>query len=123
MDHLVWRAALRFAGLSLGALALVGTLLVRDAFQHRCPLIAVVAASSSASLLLGALVAMKRVRSFFSGPQPLGPALDGPYRRGARHPLFERSERDRTRAVRCASAALVALAVAGAFAVVAAAAR
>jgi hypothetical protein len=123
MDRLLWGAAQRLAGLSGAALVLVGALLVRDAFEHRCAPVADLAAWSSALLILGALLAMTRARSFFGPARAPPPAQGGPYRRSARSFVDERSEEERARAIRRAAWAFVALALAGAFAVVAAAAR
>lgn len=123
MDHLIWGAAQRLACLSVAALALVGSLLVGDALAHRWVVVADLAACSSALLVFGGFIAMARARSFFGRPEAPPPAPGGPYRRSARTFVDGGCERERARAIRCAAGAFVALAVAGAFAVVAAASR
>jgi hypothetical protein len=121
VDEMVWNAARRLACLVVGVLALVGTLLVRDAVLHRGGLFAELCAGLAAYLVVGALVAIVRARRFLLArvEDPL-PTLEGPYRQNARVPVQEPECADATR---LAAGALAALAIAGAFVVVAAASR
>jgi hypothetical protein len=123
VDELVWNAARRLAYLVAGALALVGALLVRDAIGYRGGLFAELSAGFAACLVLGALVAILRVRRLFAQSSPPPAAPEDPYRQNARTLADEPQEPENARATRCAAGALVALAIAGAFVVVAAASR
>jgi hypothetical protein len=119
----VWNAAHRLGCLVAGALIVVGALLLRDAHLHHGAIVADVSAAWAASLVVGAGVAMSRARRFFGRAQDAPPVPGGMYRHNARAFAEQPVERERECATRCAAGALVALAVAGAFVVVAAASR
>lgn len=119
----MWNAAHRLGYLVAGALAAVGALLLRDAHLQRVALVADVSAGWAAFLVVGAGVAMSRARRFFGRAED-APLVSGEmYRRNARAFANGPCERERECATRCAAGALVALAVAGAFVIVAAASR
>jgi hypothetical protein len=123
VDELVWNAARRLACLVVGGLALVGALVVGDALVHRAAIVAELSAWMAAYLVIGALVALTRARHFFARTEEPPAALVEPYRGNARVVPNDPDERERARATRCAAGALFALAIAGAFVIVAAAAR
>jgi nitroreductase len=118
----LWNAARRLACLVAFAFAPTLVLLVRDALEHRAALLADVAAASAAYLVAGALVALMRVRRFFSAEES-PPIRSEPYRHHPRPETDDAREVDRARATRACAGALMALAVAAAFVIVAAAAR
>jgi hypothetical protein len=123
MDQLVWSAARRLALLVGCSLTVVGALLVRDALRRRGVLVADVLAGSAAVLAIVAALALLRARGFFARPEPAPPVLGSPYRDNAHVAAEDPREPERNRAIRSALAALMALAVATAFAVAAAASR
>jgi hypothetical protein len=123
MDQLVWTAARRLAFLVGGSLAVVGSLLVRDALLRRGVLFADVLAGSAAVLATIALFAMLRARPFFARRDETLVTRGSPYRENAHTALEDPLEPDRNRAIRSALAALMALAVATGLAVAAAASR
>ena len=84
MDRLLWNAARRLAYLVLGALALVGGLVLRDAAFHHGATIADMSAGSAALLFGGALVAMVRAYRFFADPEASLASRGDPYREGQR---------------------------------------
>jgi hypothetical protein len=123
VDELVWNAARRLACLVVGGLGLVGALVVGDAVVHRGAIVAELSAWTAAYLVVGALVALSRARHFFARTAEPPAAVDEPYRGNAHVVPDDPDGRERARATRCAAGALFALAVAGAFVIVAAAAR
>jgi hypothetical protein len=120
----VWSAARRLGILVQYAVTVVLALLVRDAIAHRSvPLLADVLAGAAACLAVVALLAMMRVRRCFAGPEETASRRRSPYRDNAHSPGNEQCDPDRVRATRIAAQALMALAIAAAFVVVAAASR
>jgi hypothetical protein len=123
MEQLMWGAARRLAVLVGCGLAVIGPLLVRDALAHRSALVADVLAGVASCLGVLALVAILRARRFFACGAEVSPLRTDPYRHNAHAEDDERIESDRAQATRRAAGALMALAIAAAFAVVAAASR
>lgn len=119
----MWSAARRLGILVEYAVTVVLALLARDAIAHRSVLLADVLAGAAACLAIVALLAMMRVRRCFAGPEETAYRRRSPYRDNAHSPGNEQCEPDRVRATRIAAQALMALAVAAAFVVVAAASR
>ena len=119
----MWNAARRLACFVASGLVLVVALRVRDALLHRAAGVADFSAALAAYLVVGALVSMIRARRFFARIQDPPPTRDEPYRSDTGLLPADRDETERARATRCAAGALIALAFAGAFVVVAAAAR
>ena len=123
MDQLVWNAARRLALLVGCALAMIGVLFARDAIARHHALVADLSAGAAALLAITALGALVRANRFFARPEEAPSVRMNPYRYDTRTATRDPFGVERARATRNAAAALIALALGGAFVVVALASR
>jgi hypothetical protein len=123
MDLLLWNAARRLATLVDCAVAVVVALLLNDALHRRGVVVAQVFAGAAACFSIVAFYFLRRARRFFFAAPETPPARVNPYRDNASGAKEGPLDQDRDRAARSAASALVMLAMAAAYVVVAAASR